>query len=97
MIDPETLEVHQVIKFTTVGGEDRYGVVLANSLLFKEVKVRSREENVLLSWRDNMTWKTAEHVGHWATVSKEIAALCFTGKEVAKKLKKNRKQRRHHV
>lgn len=85
-----------MIKFKTVSGSDRYGVVLKNSVLFKEVLVRSLEENVRLSWRDNMTWKTAEHVGHWAAISKEIADQCFTGKEIKKKMDefKNRKQRR---
>ncbi len=93
MIDPETLEVHQVIKFK-YKGYVRYGVVLKTSDLFKTVTVRSKERNVIIHWRDTKLWEAAKHVGSWGSVSNSIAALCFTGKEIAKKLKKNRKQRR---
>lgn len=96
MIDPQTLEVHQVIKFKLIDGEDRYGVVLKTSDLFKEVVVRSQEKNIRLSWRDSMTWEHATHEGHWTTVSKKIADQIFTGKEIKKKMDqyRNRKQRR---
>ncbi len=95
MIDPETLEAHQVIKFK-LKGRVRYGVVLSMSDLFKTVTVRSLERNVIIHWSDSNLWEAAEHMGPWKTVSNSIAALCFTGSEIKEKMDKfkNRKQRR---
>lgn len=95
MIDPETLEPHQVIKFTQIDGSITYGVVTSTNDIFREVMVRSREHAVRIHWND-LRWKKAVHVGPWSAVSKEIADQCFTAKLIKKKLGKylNRKQRR---
>ncbi len=95
MVDPETLEAHQVIKFVGMNGSITYGVVTANSQIFREVILRSREHAIRIHW-DDLRWKKAMHAGPWSAASKEIADQCFTGREIKSKMggKLNRRQRR---
>lgn len=92
MIEPEKLQPGQVIRFKDVGGGWRYGVVVQNSDVFKEVKVRSRDDDFRLTWRDSFTWEKSEHVGHWSKVSKEIADKCFSPEGLKRRLDESRRR-----